>query len=81
MDLNPLVPASYDVVFALSLIVLVGMVIAALISIGRNGSKLGSTQSLVWVLLVIFVPAIGSLAWFLAGRPLARQQRDHTTDH
>ncbi|MDI6022759.1 PLD nuclease N-terminal domain-containing protein [Leucobacter sp. UT-8R-CII-1-4] len=76
MNANPLVPVSYDIFFALTVLTCLVLLVAAFISIGRNGSKLGSTQTLVWVLLVIFLPAIGSLAWFLAGRPSVRRSSE-----
>ncbi len=65
---NPLVPAGYDIVWSGIALLILALLIIALVSISRSSKHLTSWQALGWTLLVIFVPAIGVLAWFAIGR-------------
>lgn len=47
----------------------VALTVAALVSVGRCRA-LSAGQTLVWVLLVLFVPVLGALAWLAASRRL-----------
>lgn len=38
-------------------------------AIATDESKMRNLPKIVWVLIVIFLPTIGSLAWLLLGRP------------
>lgn len=42
--------------------------IAALVSIVR-ADRLTATERVIWILVVIIIPFIGSLGWFAFGRP------------
>lgn len=69
---NPLLPADYYLaLFAWLTIMLATLVLLfiALLSIRKNRQELTSLQTLVWVLLVVLVPIIGSASWLIAGRP------------
>lgn len=68
-NLNPLMPAGYDVVWIAFVACTVVMIAIALVAIRRNRQSLTSRQALIWGLVVIFVPIIGPAAWLLAGRP------------
>ena len=66
---NPLIPSAYDIVWAAASVALLALMIIALISIARRAKNLTTTQSLIWTVLVIFIPALGPLAWLFIGRP------------
>ncbi len=66
--MNPLVPASYDIVWSIVFIVGLALTIAALVSIARRAKPLTATHALVWTLLAIFVPLLGPIAWLTIGR-------------
>ncbi|WP_072313026.1 PLDc N-terminal domain-containing protein [Agrococcus sp. Marseille-P2731] len=68
---NPLLPAAYDVVWSLVVIVVVALAAAALWQILR-ARDLSGTQVLLWVLIVIVAPVVGALGWFALGRPRRR---------
>lgn len=58
----------YVVVSVLTLV----LVIAALVDIiTRSEDQVKHLPKLVWVLLVVFLPLIGSILWFLVGREYA----------
>lgn len=71
---NPLMPAAYDFVWFAAVLVIFALVVIAFISIVRNRRSLTSVQTLVWVLLIFFLPVIGAVAWLISGRP-ARAER------
>ncbi len=51
----------------LSLILLVVVVAALVDIIVRDDSQVRHLPKLVWILLVVFLPLIGSAVWFIAG--------------
>jgi hypothetical protein len=55
----------------LSLIVLVVMIAALVDIIGSDAAGIRGIPRWAWLLLVIFLPLVGSVVWFLAGRPVA----------
>lgn len=62
--------------FAIELI----LVIYCLIDLGRSDeSQIRNLPRWVWVLAIIVVPIIGSLAWLLAGRPMNAVPRPRTS--
>ncbi|MBV0893893.1 PLDc N-terminal domain-containing protein [Microbacterium sp. NC79] len=65
--INPLIPAGYDIAWSVAALVGVVLLVIALVSIGRD-SSLTAGQRLVWVLLAIFLPVVGPVAWLVAGR-------------
>lgn len=49
----------------------VTLAVFALIScLSADGAEIRALPRLVWVLIILFFPLIGSIAWFLAGRPV-----------
>ena len=65
--------------YALLSFVLLVLVVAALVDIiTRQDGQVKHLPKVVWVILVIFLPVIGSLLWFAIGReysaPVARPQ-------
>ncbi|MFZ4843407.1 MULTISPECIES: PLD nuclease N-terminal domain-containing protein [Mycetocola] len=74
MEPNPLLPAGYDIVWSLVLLAIIGLAVAALISLARSprtGTPADSFRAL-WALAIIFLPLIGSLTWFFFGRQPTR---------
>lgn len=65
---NPLIPAGYDVLWTVVMLVLAVAVIATLVSIARTASRMSPLMTFGWVLVVILAPFLGVLAWFAAGR-------------
>jgi hypothetical protein len=56
-------------IFAIGSAAYLFLVIFALVDIiGGNGSHIRNLDKMTWVFIVIVVPLIGSIAWFLAGR-------------
>lgn len=70
-NLNPMIPAGYDVLWTIAVVALAVVVIGALVSVGRAASRMSALLTLGWVLAVIFLPVVGSLAWFAVGRRAA----------
>lgn len=69
---GPLYPTSYDVIWTVVLVAGFALLVAALVSIGRRSRALGAGTTVLWVILVLAVPLLGAVAWFLAGRSTAR---------
>lgn len=54
------------------LLFLLGIALTAVALIGCLSAEAGKIRALprpVWVLLIVFVPLAGSIAWFILGRP------------
>lgn len=66
--MDPLLPAGYDVVWTLVLVGLAALTVAALWQALRSKAHTG-TQQLLWALVIVVAPVLGSLAWFVLGRP------------
>lgn len=64
-DVNPLVPSWGILGFMLALNAV--LFIAALVSIARNRIHT-SGGTIVWALIVLSVPVLGSILWFFVGR-------------
>jgi hypothetical protein len=76
---NPLLPTAYDVVWTVAVVAIIALLVIALVSVARTAKRLSSIHSLVWTLLIIFVPVVGPLAWLFIGRPgVVRARRAHT---
>lgn len=65
---SPLLPTAYDLLWSLALLCYLGLVVAALVSVGRSGRRLGPATTLGWSLAILLVPLLGAGAWFIAGR-------------
>ncbi|MBW9119071.1 PLDc_N domain-containing protein [Microbacterium trichothecenolyticum] len=65
---NPLIPAAYDVAWSAIAAVVIALVVVALVSLARSAKSLTPVQTLIWALIVLFVPVLGSVAWLAVGR-------------
>lgn len=65
---NPLLPSGYDVVWSLVAVIVVALAVVALVSLTRAGRGFTSVQALAWVLVVLFIPVLGPVAWLAVGR-------------
>jgi len=74
-EAQALLPPSYDLVWSGSTILVITVIVVALVSIARHTDELSSTATAVWSAVVVFVPVIGGIVWFLIGRPAARASR------
>jgi hypothetical protein len=68
---NPLIPAGYDIAWSVVAVAVIALTIVALISLARSAQRLTSLQALIWVLVVLFVPVLGSTSWMAVGRRTA----------
>lgn len=64
MDANPLIPATYDIVFSLVWLVVCAYAVVALVSAVRDRRVVG-IHFLLWFLAIALVPIIGPTAWFV----------------
>jgi Phospholipase_D-nuclease N-terminal len=56
--------------YVLLFVVQIALAVIALIScLSADDDEIRALPRLVWVLIILFFPLIGSIAWFLAGRP------------
>ena len=65
---NPLIPAGYDIAWSVVTVVMIGLAIAALVVLARSAGRLTTPQALGWMLVILFVPVVGPLAWITIGR-------------
>ncbi|MCU4296707.1 PLDc_N domain-containing protein [Brevibacterium permense] len=64
MSENPLLPAAYDVIWSGIVLLLVVLLIWAMVSIARSG--LDPQVRLVWAIIVLLLPVVGPICWFVA---------------
>lgn len=69
---NPLLPASYDFLWAGIIVALVALLVWALVSIYR--SPLDPREKLAWALVAFLLPIIGPIVWLVRSRSLATRQ-------
>lgn len=65
---NPLIPAGYDIAWSAIAALVIALAVVALIVLARSAKRLSAIQVLVWTLLILFVPVLGSVAWLTIGR-------------
>ncbi|GLI02965.1 PLD nuclease N-terminal domain-containing protein [Phytohabitans aurantiacus] len=57
--------------YLLIFVVQIALAVIALIScLSAEEDEIRALPRLVWVLIILFFPLVGSIAWFLAGRPV-----------
>ena len=61
---NPLLPAGYDVMWSLVLAVALALTVMALWQVLRS-RKLTGVQAVVWALLIVALPVLGPIAWWI----------------
>ncbi|SOC88093.1 Phospholipase_D-nuclease N-terminal [Curtobacterium sp. 314Chir4.1] len=77
--MNPLVPSALDGVLTIGSLVALILALVALISVLRATFPSGWRQ-LAWALVVLVVPYIGPLAWFVARRRERSLELGHGVD-
>jgi len=70
---NPLIPAGYDILWSAIAVVLFAVVVAAFVSVVRHQAGLTGIQVAIWMLLIVAVPVLGAVVWFVAGHPDRRR--------
>jgi len=50
------------------ILIQVGLLIAALVDLGREDRRVRGGNKLIWALVVVFVNVIGPIVYFVAGR-------------
>ena len=64
---NPLLPASYDIIWSIVVVAVLALMLTALWQILRAKSLTG-VDAIVWVLVVLAMPVLGAILWFAFGR-------------
>lgn len=72
---NPLLPATYDITWSVTVVVVLALMVVALISIARTANRVTSAHALIWTIVAIFVPLVGPLSWLFIGRRSANRVR------
>jgi hypothetical protein len=68
---NPLIPGVYDVVWVVTPVLVLALMVIALVSISRTAHR-SRTEVVVWVLVVLLAPVLGSIAWLAVKASLRR---------
>ncbi|WP_404312325.1 PLDc N-terminal domain-containing protein [Agrococcus terreus] len=76
LTVNPLLPAHYDLMWAVGMVAVVVLGVSAFISISRRARQTPLPVSLAWIAGVLLIPVLGPLAWFLIGRRRAAPSLD-----
>ena len=76
LETNPLIPTSYDVVWSVIAAAILVATISAAVSIVRHTRVLSGGALALWLLLVLCLPGIGAVAWFIAGRGPAQREME-----
>ena len=63
------------------LVVLLFWIWALLDVISTDASRCRNLPKLMWVVVVLILPAIGAIVWLLLGRPEKADRRPGSTDH
>ncbi|TDW29874.1 PLDc N-terminal domain-containing protein [Cryobacterium psychrophilum] len=79
-SINPIIPVGYDIAWTMVSVLVIALIVVALFSIARTAKRLTSTQALIWVLVTIFVPVLGPVAWLSIGRRSGLAQVQPSTD-
>ena len=69
---NPLIPSGYDMAWSVVAVLMIAVTIAALFTLMRAAAGLSAMQALVWTLVVLFLPVVGSITWLTIGRRAAQ---------
>lgn len=54
--------------YVISIVIFLAMLAALFDVISRDDSQIKGLPKLVWVLLIVFIPLVGCILWFVAGR-------------
>jgi len=69
---DPLVPATYDLIWSGLVVVSLGLAVWAMVSLARRAGGLSVPIVLVWALVILLAPILGPIAWLAAGRRAGR---------
>lgn len=72
---NHFLPAAYDIVWSVIVALVMVLTVVALIVLVRSARQLTAGWALIWTLLILFVPVIGSALWLTAGRRMTLATR------
>lgn len=75
---NPLLPAGYDVAWSVVMVAVVALWAVALVSLFRSAKRMTPGIGLVWALVVLLIPVLGSVAWLAVGRRTLTAHRPET---
>lgn len=70
--MNPLVPAAYDIGWAVVALVAFALAVWAIVSLSRGAARLPSLTVVLWAVVILLVPVLGPVAWLAAGRRAGR---------
>lgn len=70
---NPLLPAGYDVIWTIAIVLVASLAVVAMAQLVRAKHVRG-TEAAIWVLVILALPVVGPAAWF-AVRPDRRAER------
>ncbi|WP_084130493.1 PLDc N-terminal domain-containing protein [Demequina sp. NBRC 110055] len=76
LDANPLIPTAYDVVWSVIAAAILVATLSAAISVARHTRVLSGAALALWLLLVLCLPGIGAVVWFVAGRGPAQREME-----
>ncbi|KTR09350.1 PLDc N-terminal domain-containing protein [Curtobacterium luteum] len=65
---NPLVPATYDLVWSVVAVITVALAVVASVSLSRAARRLSPWLAFAWAALIVLVPVLGAVAWLGVGR-------------
>ncbi|SDE44378.1 PLD nuclease N-terminal domain-containing protein [Rhodococcus tukisamuensis] len=65
---NPTLPLAYDIAFTAVAVVWIALTTAALVSVSRSEPDRAGSRYW-WCAVVVVLPFLGALAWFLFGAP------------
>lgn len=71
---NPLIPAPYDLIWSGMVAVMFALMVAAIVSVVRHAKHLSALAYVLWILVVLSLPLLGSALWFAFGRQAVRQK-------
>lgn len=75
---NPTLPPAYDIAWTVLALLWLALVVATTVSVLRARHTSGAAK-IAWILIVVALPILGSLAWFTLGsRPAVRGGPDRS---
>ncbi|SDS43365.1 PLDc N-terminal domain-containing protein [Agrococcus carbonis] len=75
---NPLLPAGYDIMWSLVLAVALALTVTALWQVLRS-RELSGVQAVVWALLILALPVLGPIAWWILRPPRDARSADRAS--
>ena len=68
MDTNPVIPFGANLALVIWLVLVATLTIAALVHAALRAKQMTPLLTVVWVAIIVVVPVIGPIAWFVIGR-------------